>query len=87
MDERIRLRRSFFLDLGRFPTLKGRWFDADPWTGNGTEFLVCEFSSLPIYWEFWNSLRQHSIFCKPYASISRVSLGYERSIKTGLVET
>ena len=85
--ERRYLRREVFDILSESEGLSSRWLDADPWTGKGTEFMVCEFSDLQGYWKFWNNLRNHRMFSTPYARISRVSLGYERSLRTGLVET
>lgn len=85
--ERQVLRRQLFDILHSYQDLEVRWFDADPWTGSGTEFLVCEFSSLSTYWTFWNEVREHTVFCKPYAQFERVSLGYERPLTVGLVET
>jgi len=85
--ERDNLRRQLFQVLERHPQVSGRWFGADPWTGNGAEFLVCEFSSLPEYWGFWSDLRDQPILSRPYAHIERVSLGYERTLTKGLVET
>jgi hypothetical protein len=87
VSDRQSLRHSLFEVLTAHPQVHCRWFDADPWTGSGTEFLVCEFSRLQEYWALWNELRKHPIFSHPYAHISRVSLGYERSLTVGLVDT
>jgi hypothetical protein len=87
LEERQKLRRQMFDLIGRHPEVEVRWFDADPWTGAGTEFLVCEFASLRIYWDFWNEIREHTQLHRPYATFDRVSLGLERPLTIGLVET
>lgn len=87
ISQRAALRRELFGILANFEGLDCRWFDADPWSGTGAEFIVCEFSDLKAYWNFWNELREHSVFRQPYARFTRVSLGYERSLTVGLVET
>lgn len=79
--------RELFLTITAHQEVGCRWFDADPWTGTGDEFFVCEFSSLQAYWSFGNELREHPVFRKPYARIGRVSLGYERALTIGLAET
>ena len=87
LPQRQAMRRDLFELFRLNDKVRCRWFDADPWTGTGAEFLVCEFSSLQAYWSFWKELREHSIFRQSYARIERVSLGYERSLAMGLVET
>lgn len=86
LSERLNLRRQMFDLIESYPELEVRWFDADPWTGGGTEFLVCEFGSLSTYWSFWNAIRD-ALLSRPYASFDRVSLGYERPLTVGLVDT
>ena len=86
-DRRQAMRRQAFEVLTRHPDIESRWFGADPWAGNGLEFLTCEFSSLHAYWAFWNELREQPMFRPPIVEIVRVSLGYERSLTRGLVDT
>ena len=87
LQRRQQLRRQAFEVLGHHPEVKSRWFGADPWTGNGLEFLTFEFNSLQSYWSFWNELREQPMFRRPYGEVVRVSLGYERTLTKGLVET
>lgn len=86
-EERQNLRREVFHILNSNEQIRCRWFDSEPWTGTVAEFFVCEFSELPAYWNFWNELREHSVFRHPYLRIGRVSLGYERPLTIGLVDT
>lgn len=85
--ERDDVRRQLFETLKSHSEVASRWFGADPWTGNGSEFLICEFSSLSEYWRFWSDFREQALFRRRYAHIERVSLGYERTLTKGLVET
>lgn len=87
LEERQQLRRQLFDLIESYEELAVRWFDADPWTGGGTEFLVCEFDALTTYWGFWNKIREHTLLHKAYATFERVSLGYERTLTVGLVDT
>jgi hypothetical protein len=80
------LRRDLWATLASHTNIEFRWYDADPWTGGGREFLLCEFSALPDYWNFWTALREQSLF-RSFARFERVSLGYERPLMVGLVET
>lgn len=86
-EQRQALRRQLFEKIFSSEDVECRWFDSEPWTGHVAEFFVCEFSSLRAYWTFWNELREQPVFRQHYFQVSRVSLGYERSLAIGLVET
>ncbi|MBS2037273.1 hypothetical protein JST97_19960 [bacterium] len=86
-EQRLGQRERFFELIDDHPTVEVRWFDSDPWTGSSTEFLVCEFQELESYWKFWEAIREHTAQRRLYASFQRVSLGYERPLTIGLVET
>lgn len=85
--ERCRLRGEIGALLAACENVKCRWYDAEPWTGSIAEFVVCEFSTLQAYWGLWNELREATVFRKSYARIGHVSLGYERPLSIGLVDT
>lgn len=77
---RIAYRGQLAQILKSHPDLNCRWFDSEPWTGKIAEFFVCEFTTLPDYWRFWNELREHPVFRECYVRIRRVSLGVQRSL-------
>lgn len=62
-------------------------FDCGPWTSTTSEFITLEFGSLRDYWRLWNDLRELPAFREALIRVDRVSLGYERSIIAGLVDT
>lgn len=39
------------------PKVRSRWFDAEAWTGNFRDFVLCEFQELDDYRNLWNDLR------------------------------
>ena len=77
---RISYRGQLAQILSSNPSLNCRWFDSEPWTGRIAEFFVCEFNTLETYWQFWNELREHPVFCESYVRIRRVSMGVQRSL-------
>lgn len=85
--ERAQLRTEIAHQVFTHKEVTCRWFDSDPWTGDVSELVVCEFSNLVAYWDLWNQLLEHRLFTESYLRIAQVSLGYERPISVGLVDT
>lgn len=65
--------------------LCSRWFDSDAWTGEFTDFFLCEFEDLEAYNEMWSEMRRHPLLATPYARIGHVLMGMELNME-GLSE-
>lgn len=63
--------------LRRYETVESRWFDADAWTGEFSDFVICEFEDLDAYNELWSEMRRHPFLATPYARIGHVLMGME----------
>jgi hypothetical protein len=66
--------------LARYSTVKSRWFDADAWTSELSDFVICEFQDLDAYNELWSEMRRHPFLANPYARIGHVLMGMELDI-------
>lgn len=67
--------------MKRHPSLLARWFDSDAWTGEFTDFFLCEFEDLEAYNELWSEMRRHPLLATPYARIGHVLMGMELNME------
>ena len=67
--------------LGRYAEVDSRWFDADAWTGEFSDFVICEFRNLTAYNELWSEMRRHPFLATPYARIGQVLMGMELEVE------
>lgn len=66
--------------MGRYSQVDSRWFDADAWTGEFSDFVICEFEDLQAYNELWSEMRRHPFLATPYARIGQVLMGMELEV-------
>lgn len=66
--------------LERYSKIKCRWFDADAWTSELSDFVICEFEDLNAYNELWSEMRRHPFLSTPYAKIGNVLMGMELDV-------
>jgi hypothetical protein len=80
-----RTQRDYAKQVGglmkRHPNLHSRWFDSDAWTGEFTDFFLCEFEDLEAYNEMWSEMRRHPLLATPYARIGHVLMGMELNME------
>jgi hypothetical protein len=85
-----RTRQDYALQMATIvsnhPKVRARWFDAEAWTGNFRDFVLCEFQELDDYRNLWNDLRVHPFLAHPYARIDNVCMGMARNPMDLLVE-
>lgn len=79
-----RTQRDIVLQIGavmeRYTSVQCRWFDADAWTSELSDFVICEYEDLHQYNELWSELRRHPFLSTPYAKITHVLMGMELEI-------
>ena len=80
-----RTQRDIIYQLGavmeRYSSVQCRWFDADAWTSELSDFVICEFENLHQYNELWSELRRHPFLATPYAKITHILMGMELEIE------
>jgi hypothetical protein len=76
-----RTQRDYAIQLSqmmkRYKDVDSRWFDTDAWTGEFSDFVICEFENLQEYNDMWSELRRHPFLATPYARIGQVLMGME----------
>ena len=80
-----RTQKDYVAQLGnlfkRYSQVQSRWYDADAWTSELSDFVICEFEDLDAYNDLWSELRRHPFLATPYAKIGSVIMGMELDIE------
>lgn len=78
------IQRDFVAQLNsimeRYQGVAFSWYDADAWTSEITDFVLCEFVDINEYNALWSELRRHPFLATPYARIEQVVMGMELEI-------
>lgn len=79
------IQRDFVAQLNcimeRYEGVSFSWYDADAWTSEITDFVLCEFDDVNEYNALWSELRRHPFLASPYARIEQVVMGMELEIE------
>ena len=73
--ERANLRKRLFELVYSFEGIKFTFLDADSFSSDYTDIVICETQELLIYHQSWDKIKDNSIFAKGYYSITDVRMG------------
>lgn len=59
------------------PGVSVTWNDADAFSGECSDFLICRFRSMFDYHCLWEELKDSELFTTPYFHITRCSWGWK----------
>ncbi len=63
------------------PGVSMTWNDADAFSGECSDFVICRFNSMFVYHCMWEELKDSELFTTPYFHITRVLLGMENAFE------
>lgn len=64
----------------RHSEVDARIYDGDAWSGELSDFLICEFNDLASYNNLWSEMRTHPFLATPFARIGEVLMGMELDV-------
>lgn len=67
--------------LRRHPGVNCQIFDGDAWTGEFSDFVICEFRDLEGYNALFAEMRSHPFLATPFARLGEVLMGIELDIQ------
>ncbi|MCA9793610.1 MAG: hypothetical protein KC910_17485 [Candidatus Eremiobacteraeota bacterium] len=67
--------------LRRHPGVTCEVFDGDAWTGEFSDFVICEFRDLDSYNALFAEMRSHPFLATPFARLGEVLMGIELDIR------
>ena len=63
------------------PNVSVTWNDADAFSGECSDFVICRFQSMFDYHCMWEELKDSELFTTPYFHITRVLIGMENAFE------
>lgn len=63
------------------PGVHVSWNDADAFSGECSDFVICRFQSMFDYRCMWEELKDSELFATPYFYITRVLIGMENAFE------
>lgn len=63
------------------PGVSVTWNDADAFSGECSDFVICRFARMFDYHCMWEELKDSELFTTPYFHIARVLIGMENAFE------
>ena len=63
------------------PNVSVTWNDADTFSGECSDFVICRFKVMFDYHCMWEELKDSELFTTPYFHITRVLIGMENAFE------